>query len=100
MTDDAELRDTLAGADSLVVIDWTATWCGPCKTMAPVFAQLSDEHPDVVFLKVDVDELPASASEANVKAMPTFHFLRHNKLVAELAGAYPDKLVEMVAANK
>ncbi|KAE8632694.1 hypothetical protein XENTR_v10001638 [Xenopus tropicalis] len=67
--------------DKLVVVDFTATWCGPCKMISPVFEKLSVENPDVVFIKVDVDDAQDVAAHCDVKCMPTFHFYKNGQKV-------------------
>merc|ERR1711869_46266 len=62
--------------DKLVVVDFTATWCGPCQRIAPVFAKLAEEMPDIVFVKVDVDENEETAGACGIQAMPTFQFYK------------------------
>ncbi|KAJ1480469.1 thioredoxin-like protein, partial [Baffinella frigidus] len=62
--------------NKLVVVDWFAPWCGPCRGMAPHFEALAREHTDVVFAKVDTEasgENKALAMEATIRAYPTFH---------------------------
>jgi thioredoxin 1 len=73
--------------DKLVVVDFTATWCGPCKAIAPEFQRLSEKYPDVIFIKVDVDKCKAVAQAQNISAMPTFKFFKHNTLYHMLRGA-------------
>ncbi|KAJ3013503.1 hypothetical protein HKX48_005726 [Thoreauomyces humboldtii] len=80
----------------LCVVDWSATWCGPCKAVAPRFDKLSGEHPGVIFLKVDVDEQQALAKEHSVSAMPTFHFFRSGKKLDEVVGADINKVERLV----
>jgi len=85
---EAEFDEALAAAgDKLVVIDFTATWCGPCQRIAPVFVKLAEEMPDVVFMKVDVDENEAISSRYGISAMPTFKILKNKEVVKELVGA-------------
>jgi thioredoxin 1 len=78
-----DLRTQLKNAgDKLVVIDFHATWCGPCKVIAPKVEEMSKAMDNVVFLKVDVDENEEAAKEYNVSAMPTFIFIKNNKKVS------------------
>ena len=86
--------------DKLVVVDFTATWCGPCKQIAPRFKELSEEgqNGNVLFLKVDVEEAPDVAAECKISAMPTFHFYKNGKLVEKFTGASYEQLVKMVVA--
>jgi len=86
---------TKAGG-KLVVVDFTASWCGPCKSIAPKFASLSTKYPSAVFLKVDVDQCADIAATNNVSAMPTFHFLKGKVRVDEMTGADEKKLEEKI----
>jgi thioredoxin len=79
--------------DKLVVVDWTATWCGPCIRIAPAFAEAARTNQDkCVFLKVDVDECQALAGEHGVSSMPTFSFFKHQSKVDSFSGADESKL--------
>ncbi|XP_058782885.1 thioredoxin H-type-like [Vicia villosa] len=60
----------------LIVVDLTATWCDPCRLMSPIFEEYAKEFLNVTFLKVDVDELQTVTQEFEIKAMPTFLFLK------------------------
>ncbi|KAJ3028393.1 UNVERIFIED_CONTAM: Cytoplasmic thioredoxin isoenzyme 2 [Siphonaria sp. JEL0065] len=70
--------------------------CGPCKAISPVFAQYADEFKNIVFLKVDVDEVPEAAESAGIRAMPTFHFYQNGKKIEEIVGANPAKLKDAI----
>ncbi|EAL69328.1 ZZ-type zinc finger-containing protein [Dictyostelium discoideum AX4] len=76
----------------LVVVDFTATWCGPCKMISPYFEQLSSEYKDVIFLKVDVDQCKSTTQSQGVRAMPTFKFFIERKQVHEFSGADKNQL--------
>lgn len=94
-----ETEAALSEAGSkLVVLDFTATWCGPCKLISPVFDALSEEIStnEAVFLKVDVDVNEGTARKFEVFQMPTFVFVKDGEVKGRLVGANPDKLREAV----
>ncbi|KAF2073175.1 hypothetical protein CYY_005528 [Polysphondylium violaceum] len=98
---DGQLNGELkAAGKKLVVVDFTATWCGPCQMIAPEFESLSKQHPDVVFLKVDVDQCKNTAQEHRVSSMPTFHFWLDNRKVDEFSGADRNKLKSTIERLK
>merc|ERR1712223_1384451 len=80
-------------------IDFFATWCGPCKMIAPKLEEWSASMPNVVFLKVDVDEAEDVAAEYSIQAMPTFIFMKNKAKVGDLCGANADKLKELITTH-
>nr|ACJ12082.1 thioredoxin [Bombina orientalis] len=96
-----EFKQALVDAgDKLVVVDFTATWCGPCKMIAPFFKSLSEKYPDVVFLKVDVDDAQDVAASCDIKCMPTFHFYKNGEKVHDFSGANQNTLEQKVVELK
>ncbi|KAL4290549.1 hypothetical protein GQ457_14G004050 [Hibiscus cannabinus] len=83
-------------SNKLVVVDFTASWCGPCRFISPFLAELAKKYPSVTFLKVDVDELKDVAADWAVEAMPTFMFLREGKILDKVVGAKKDELQQTV----
>ena len=89
---EAEFDEVISG-EGLTIVDFTATWCGPCQMIAPILEKLSEEHKDVTFIKVDVDELSElSSGRCGVTCMPTFHAYKGGKKVADFSGADQSKL--------
>ena len=82
------------------MVDFTATWCGPYQMIAPLFGELSEKNPDVVFVKLDVDANEEVAQLCEVSAMPTFHAMKGGKTIDKLVGASNEKLEELVTKNK
>ena len=81
----------------LVAVDFTASWCGPCKRIGPVFAKLANEFPQIHFVKIDVDENAETAAHYNVQAMPTFAFFHKGQKVADVVGASGERLKAALA---
>ena len=82
--------------DVLVVIDFTAAWCGPCKVIAPEFEKLNEKFPKVALAKVDVDENEETAQDCGISAMPTFILFANKEKVDSMTGANKQKLEETI----
>ncbi|CAO3613557.1 unnamed protein product [Cunninghamella blakesleeana] len=87
-------------ADKLVVIDFYATWCGPCKTITPFVANLASRYRHVQFAKLDVEKVADVARQCQVSSMPTFQFYKGGQKVAELKGANPTQLELLVKQHQ
>ena len=77
----------LSGKDGKKIYYFTASWCPPCKQIAPIFEALSADYADISFLKVDVDANPDAAVDEKIKSVPTFQFVNGQSKVAEFSGA-------------
>ncbi|KAL9941955.1 hypothetical protein D7B24_004591 [Verticillium nonalfalfae] len=84
--------DNVLPSKNVAILDCFATWCGPCKTIAPIYAQLSEKYTSVNFLKIDVDEVPDLSQELGIRAMPTFMVFKDGQKVEEIVGANPPAL--------
>jgi len=86
---------------SLMIVDAYATWCGPCKVIAPKLVEYSEaDHKDVRFYKVDVDEVPDVAKELGIRAMPTFVLFKEGAEVETIVGANPKAIEAALAKHK
>ena len=83
-------------ADGLVLIDFYADWCGPCKLMAPVIAELETEYSKVKFCKVDVDKEPELARLFKIKSIPTLALVKDNTFVDMSVGYVPKATVSKI----
>ncbi|KAJ6018286.1 Thioredoxin [Penicillium sp. IBT 35674x] len=82
-----DFLEKILNSQDLVLLDCFAEWCGPCKAIAPLIEQWSNENPHIKFYKVDVDKADDVAQELNVRAMPTFMFFKGGEKVTEVVGA-------------
>jgi len=87
---------TATSAGRLLVVDFSAKWCGPCNQIAPVFGEISNRYPTVDFLKVDVDDQPELAAANSITAMPTFLFFNNGQRVDEVKGANAAKIEQTI----
>ena len=87
--------DTIA-RDGIVLVDWWAGWCGPCRMFAPVFERASDNHPDITFGKVDTEAEQEIAMAARISSIPTLMAFRDGILVFAQPGALPAAALEQV----
>ncbi|KAJ3705814.1 hypothetical protein LUZ61_009519 [Rhynchospora tenuis] len=88
-----------SNASRLSILYFTATWCGPCRVMAPLFEKLAQKHPQIVFLKLDIDQLGSVAQEWNVTSVPTFFFVKNGKTVDTVRGADNNGLERTIALH-
>ena len=80
--------------NDIVLVDFWASWCGPCKQFAPTFEASSEKHPDVVFAKVDTEAEQELAARAQIRAIPTLMAFKKGQLVFNQAGALPPAMLE------
>lgn len=84
----ANFEDTVTG-NEIVLVDFWAAWCGPCRQFAPVFEEASERHPDIVFGKVDTEAEQALAAAARITSIPTLMAFKGGHLVFAQPGALP-----------
>lgn len=95
----AEFKKLIDNPDKVTVIDYYATWCGPCKALEPIFAMLSERIPEVQFGRVDVDQAQDVAMEYAVSAMPTCILFKEGEKLDSIVGANPPKLVKLITEH-
>lgn len=89
----AQFNETVNGND-MVLVDFWASWCGPCRAFAPTFKASSEQHPDVVFAKVDTEAEQELAAAAQIRSIPTLMAFKKGKLLFNQAGALPPAALE------
>lgn len=87
--------------EGVCVVDFFATWCGPCKMVAPVLEDLESEMTDIKFVKVDVDESPSVASTYGIQSIPTLKVFKDGKAVDTVVGFLPKEQIKaLIERNK
>src|SRR3979411_1537900 len=87
---DASFADAVLTSDKPVLVDFWATWCGPCKMVAPVLEEIAAEHADkIIVAKLDVDATPATSRDSQVMSIPTMILFDKGKPVKQIVGAKP-----------
>jgi len=92
----AENFESTVSRDGITLVDWWASWCGPCRMFAPVFEKASETHGDIVFGKVDTEAEQALAGAARIMSIPTLMAFRDGILVFSQPGALPEAALEQV----
>ena len=92
-TDQSLEQDTATG---VALIDFWATWCGPCRMQSPVVEALSEEMPEVNFFKLDVDQNPATAQQFRIMSIPTLMIKKDGQVVDQIVGYHPKEQLQQI----
>ena len=98
----ADTFDTTVDEGGIVLVDWWATWCGPCRSFAPIFDRAAEANPDIVFAKVDTEANQEFSGAVGIMSIPTLMIFRDGIMLFSQPGALPaaalDSLIEQVRA--
>ncbi|MDM8544881.1 thioredoxin [Candidatus Venteria ishoeyi] len=95
---DTNFEDTVKNND-IVLLDFWATWCGPCRSFAPIFEAASEQHQDIAFGKINTEEQQALAAQFQIRSIPTLMIFREQIIIFSQAGSLPAPALEDVIAK-
>jgi thioredoxin 1 len=94
---DLNFDDQVLKSDTPVLVDFTATWCGPCRQIAPLIDQVADEYEGKVKVtKLDIDDSPATAQKFGIRGVPTLYVFKGGQVVAQQVGAVPKSVIKQL----
>ncbi len=98
---DNNFNEEVLNSKELVLVDFFATWCGPCKMVAPILEDLESEMIDIKFVKIDVDESPSVANQYGIQSIPTLKVFKDGKVVDTVVGFLPkEQIKSLIERNK
>lgn len=95
----AKSFETTVTRPGIVLIDWWAAWCGPCRAFAPIYEEASKRHTDLTWAKIDTEAEPALASAMQIRSIPTLMVFRDGILVFEQPGMLPPAMLEQLVTQ-
>ena len=93
-TSDSTFQDDISSQSNLVLVDFWAEWCGPCKQISPILEEIANEKDNLNILKLNIDENPATPQKYNVRGIPTLMLFKDGKLIDTKIGSLPKSALE------
>lgn len=92
------IKSTVEG-NQIVIIDFWAAWCGPCRRFAPIFEAVAQKYPDVAFAKLDTEAQPELAAQFDIRSIPTIAVIKEGDIIFMQPGALPEDIFEQVVVK-
>ena len=93
-TSDSTFQDDISSQSNMVLVDFWAEWCGPCKQISPILEEISNEKENLNILKLNIDENPVTPQKYNVRGIPTLMLFKDGKLIDTKIGSLPKSSLE------
>ena len=91
-------KDTITGND-IIIVDFWASWCGPCKSFAPIYEKVSQKHEDIVFAKINTEDEQELAASFQIRSIPTLMIFRDQIVIFSQAGMLPETALEQIISK-